>query len=195
MKFLRIAIAAAALAAIGAPVAAQYVSSSDEFVTAVRDRDGGKATQLIQANPRLIDMRDEKGDTALIVAVSRSDEDYTAFLLSHGADPNVAAKNGDTPLMAAVRDGFEQGAEWLLSKGAKVDATNRMGETALIVAVQQRKVPLVKLLLAAGADPDKTDSAAGLSARDYATRDNRARDIQRAIEAKKPKTAAAPAIR
>ena len=125
MKFLRIAIATAALAALGAPAAAQYVSSSDEFVTAVRDRDGSKATELIQANPRLIDMRDEKGDTALIVAVSRSDEDYTAFLLSHGADPNVAAKSGDTPLMAAVRDGFEQGVEWLLSKGAKVDVTPR----------------------------------------------------------------------
>ena len=52
-----------------------------------------------------------------------------------------------------------------------------MGETPLIVAVQQRQPPIVKLLLAAGADPDKTDSAAGYSARDYAKRDSRAREI------------------
>jgi uncharacterized protein len=50
---------------------------------------------------------------------------------------------------------------------------------------------LVRLLLAAGANPDKTDNAAGLSARDYAARDTRSRDILQAIEAKKPKPAAA----
>jgi hypothetical protein len=46
-------------------------------------------------------------------------------------------------------------------------------------------------LLAAGANPDKTDNAAGYSARDYAARDNRSRDIFKLIEAKKPKPAAA----
>ena len=66
-----------------------------------------------------------------------------------------------------------------------------MGETALIVAVQQRQLPMVRTLLAAGANPDKADSAAGLSARDYAARDTRSRDILQAIEAKKPKAAAA----
>jgi ankyrin repeat protein len=68
-----------------------------------------------------------------------------------------------------------------------------MGETALIVAVQQRQLGIVRTLLARGADPDRTDSAAGLSARDYAERDGRSRDILRMIESKKPKTAAAAA--
>ena len=80
---------------------------------------------------------------------------------------------------------FAQAAEWLLQVGAKVDAANRMGETALIVAVQQRDTRMVKLLLRNGADPDKTDSAAGYSARDYAKRDSRARDILQAINAAK----------
>lgn len=62
-----------------------------------------------------------------------------------------------------------------------------MGETALIVAVQQRQAPIAKLLLEAGANPDKTDNAAGLSARDYAKRDSRSRDILALIEStKKP---------
>ena len=39
----------------------------------------------------------------------------------------------------------------------------------------------------AGANPDKPDSAAGYSARDYAARDNRGRQILQLIEAKKPK--------
>jgi ankyrin repeat protein len=64
-----------------------------------------------------------------------------------------------------------------------------MGETPLIIAVQQRETPIVRLLLDAGADPDRTDAAAGYSARDYATRDTRARDILKLIEDKKPKPA------
>ena len=66
-----------------------------------------------------------------------------------------------------------------------------MGETALITAVQQRQTPIVRLLLNAGADPDKADHAAGYSARDYAQRDNRARDILQLIQAKRPKAAPA----
>ena len=66
-----------------------------------------------------------------------------------------------------------------------------MGETALILAVQQHQIAIARALLAAGANPDKTDNAAGYSARDYARRDNRARDILKMIEATKPKPAAA----
>jgi ankyrin repeat protein len=125
------------------------------------------------------------------VAITERNEDYTAWLLNQGADPNLGGKGGDTPLIAAARAGYEEAAEWLLGQGAKVDGTNRMGETPLIIAVQQREAPLVKLLLSSGADPDKADAAAGLSARDYAVRDNRSREILQAIQAKKPKPARA----
>ena len=187
MKSFRIAVVWIAFAGVTVPAAAQYLSQGDEFVEAVRSRDGNKVTELLQAHPNLVDTKDEKGDTALIIALSRSDEDFTAFLLNKGADPNAAGRGGDTPLIAAARVGYEEGVEWLLSQGAKVDMPNRQGETALIVAVQQRQAPIVKLLLASGADPDKTDNAAGLSARAYAARDPRARDILNLIQAKKPK--------
>jgi ankyrin repeat protein len=74
----------------------------------------------------------------------------------------------------------------LISRKAKVNLANRMGETPLIVAVQQRHLPIVRLLLAAGADPDEADTAAGYSARDYAKRDTRSRDILKLIETSKP---------
>jgi ankyrin repeat protein len=65
----------------------------------------------------------------------------------------------------------------------------------LIVAVQLRQIPIVRFLLNHGADPDKVDAAQGFSARDYATRDNRSRQILQLIEAKKPKPAAAAAAK
>jgi ankyrin repeat protein len=112
-------------------------------------------------------------------------------MLNKGADPNVAGKAGDTPLIAAARVGFQQGAEWLIALGAKVNASNRMGETPLILAVQGRNLPIVRMLLAHGADPDKSDSVAGFSAREYAERDSRSREILNAINKEKPKTASA----
>ena len=191
MKSLKFVLPAITLIAIGAPALAQLNSDSDQFVEAVEKRDGDKATDLIQSKPRIVDSRNAKGDTALIIAINRSDPNWTGFLLNKGADPNLAGRGGDTPLIAAARIGFEDAAEWLIGMGAKVDGTNRMGETALIVAVQQRQIPLIKLLLEKGANPDKTDTAAGYSAREYAARDTRSRQILQLIEAKKPKAASA----
>ena len=190
MKWLKFA-ALAAFVASSAPILAQTGMSGIDFVNAVRARDGNKATQLLEAHPTgLVDTRDGDGNTGLIISVARGDVDWTAFMINHGADPNLPGKGGDTPLIAASRIGFEEGAAWLLEVGAKVDLANRMGETPLIIAVQQRRVPIVRLLLEAGANPDKTDSAAGLSARDYAARDPRARDILSLIQAKRPKAGA-----
>jgi ankyrin repeat protein len=194
-KFGIATLAAAAFAIVSVPAAAQLGIGFEslDFVKAVKDRDGDKATQLLNEKPAstLVNARDGDGNTALIIAIARKDPEWTGFLLNKGADPNLGGKAGDTPLIVAARYGFGDAVEWLLSLGAKVDGTNRMGETALITAVQQRQTPVVRQLLEAGADPDKADHAAGYSARDYAQRDTRSRDILQLIQAKKPKTASA----
>jgi ankyrin repeat protein len=195
MKSLKFALAAVGLTLIAAPAIAQDIGrgpDSQQFVDAVLKRDGDMATQLIEDHPSIINARDSNGDTALIIAIKRGDRDWTGFLLHKDADPNAAGAAGDTPLIAAARVGFDEAAEWLLGLGAKVDEDNKMGETPLIVAVQQRDTRLVNLLLDHGANPDKADSAAGYSARDYAKRDPRAREILVMIDNKKPKDATAP---
>jgi ankyrin repeat protein len=186
-------IVAAAL--LTAPLAAQQLTTAGyDFVEAVKKSDGNKATEVLATHPGgIVNTKDGDGNTGLIIAISRSDEQWTGFLLNKNADPNLAGKGGDTPLIAASRVGFESAVQWLLALGAKVDTANRMGETPLIIAVQQRATPVVRMLLNAGANPDKTDAAAGYSARDYATRDPRAREILKLIEDKKPKSAAAAA--
>jgi len=189
MKCLKLALTALALAGVAAPAAAQSTGSQGyQFVDAVRSADGDKAMQIFQsAGPRIVDAKDAKGDTALIAAIGNGDDTFTAFLLKQGADVNLAGAGGETPLIAAARKGYEDAVGWLIGLGAKVNTANRRGETPLIIAVQQREPRIVKMLLQAGADPDKSDSVAGFSARDYATRDTRSREIQQMIQAAKPK--------
>lgn len=188
MKSLNIALAGLSLLTVASQAVAQHTGlEGQDFVKAVHDRDGDKANQLFNSVGKgIVDAKDGSGNTALIAAITNSDERFVGFLLNQGADPNLAGAGGDTPLIAAARVGYDDAVEWLLGERAKVDQPNRMGETPLIIAVQQRESRIVRLLLEQGANPDKSDSAAGYSARDYAKRDNRARDILQMIESRKP---------
>jgi ankyrin repeat protein len=184
-------------ALIAAPALAQNLTTPGyDLIDAVKKRDGDKATQVLASHPPgLVNTKDGSGDTPLIIAIERSDDTWTGFLLNKGADPNLAGNGGDTPLIAAARVGFQEAMDWLIGLGARVDTPNKMGETPLIIAVQQREAPIVRFLLKHGADPDKADHAAGYSARDYAARDGRARDILMMINDAKPKPGTAAAAK
>jgi len=191
MKNWRLAAVAITLAVASVPVLGQSMGLDGiTFVKAVRESDNDKAVPLLTSRPGVVNARDDSGDTALTVAIARRDTTWTDFLLGRGANPDQPGRNGDTPLIVAARVGFLDAAEQLIARKAKVNAANRMGETALIVAVQQRQRDVAELLLDHGADPDKTDNAAGYSARDYAKRDPRAREILGLMDAQA--TTAAP---
>ncbi len=165
------------------PAKAQF-SDSYQFLKAVRDRDGATASEYINSpGSNIINTRDRStGDTALHIATQRRDQTWMMFLLQKGAKPDIENDEGITPLMLTVLLRYHDGARSLLSGGAAVDATNRSGETALIRAVQLKDVEMVRLLLNNGANPDRIDTVAGLSARDYATRDRRSNIIAQEIE-------------
>ncbi len=169
-------------------LASAQFSDSYNFLKAVRDRDGSKATDLLsKPGTVIVDTRDvSTGETALHIVVKRRDATWLAFLLARGAKPDIRDRDGNTPLIAATQIGFVEAADMLLKRRAQVDATNGQGETALILAVQQRDLAMVRLLLASGANPTRTDRAAGMSALDYARRDSRAAVILKLLEDAKP---------
>jgi uncharacterized protein len=185
-----------ALAALATPALAQF-SDSYNFLKAVRDADGAKVTQIIsKPGSVIIDTRDQAtGDSALHIVTRRRDAAWINFLLGHGAKPDIRDKRGDTPLMIAVQLRFIEGATALLVRKASVDMANSSGETPLIRAVQNRDLTLVRALLGAGANPAKADTIAGMSARDYATRDTRTPALLKAIDEAKPvKPKAGPSL-
>lgn len=172
-------------AVLTAPPALAQFRGGYAFIQAVESRDGTKATDALKEDPSLINTRHpERGETALAIAAKRRDIQWVRFLLSKNADASIADRQGVTPLMHTALINFTDGAEALLDRKAPVDQTNRRGETALILAVQNKNGAMVRLLIGRGANADKADHIAGMSARDYAKRDDRSGQILALLDAK-----------
>lgn len=153
-----------------APLQAQMQRDGYKFLEAVKKRQGDDVTQMIEEpGSILVNTRDvTSGETALHIVTQRRDAVWVRFLLSKGANPNIADKNGTTPLQLAAQLGFTEGVEILADRGAQVDVSNSTGETPLISAVHRRDSGLVRLLISKGANADRADNS-GRTARDYAT--------------------------
>lgn len=189
-----IGVTVTGMAVSSAPAAAQMFSAGYQFLEAVRERDGTKATELLggPGGATLVNTRDvTSGETALHIVVARRDMVWIRFLLQRRADSNIANREGLTPLMAATQIGFIDGVQALVGGGARVNGTNSRGETPLHIAVQRRDLPTVQALMALGADATIQDSVTGKSPLDYAREDGRSASIVAALTAP-PRSPAAP---
>ena len=194
-RHILISLTTVALAAVAAPAAAQF-SDSYNFLNAVRQADGEKATKALQGiKGTIVNTRDyTTGETALAITIKRRDLTWSSFLLGKGADPNIRDAQGNSPLHIAAQLGFTEGAELLLGQRAQVNLANNSGETPLIIAVQQRNTAMVRLLLANGANPKQPDRIAGKSARDYAVDDPRAAAVLKIIDESKTEVKPKPKL-
>lgn len=157
---------------LASPAQAQF-SDGYKFLEAVKKKDAGKVTELLnEPGSTIINARDlVSGAGALHIVTERRDLVWIRFLVAKGANPNSRDKKGVTPLVVASRLGFLEGVQELILAGARVDESNDAGETPLISAVHRRDISMMRVLLKAGADPDRNDNS-GRSARDYAVLDD-----------------------
>ncbi len=112
-------------------------------------------------------LRNEKGDSLLMLAGYHGHREVVRLLLDHGADTELGNDRGQMPLGAACFKGDEAVVTLLLDGGAALDGHGPDGRTALMLAAMFDRTGMVDLLLARGADPDRQD-AAGATAADLA---------------------------
>jgi ankyrin repeat protein len=83
------------------------------------------------------------------------------YLLSHGANINLAGGRHGCALQASVCQGKDEIPEFLLEHGANVNAEGGKYGTALIAAAEKGRWAIMKLLLEKGADVNRTSKEYG----------------------------------
>jgi len=85
-----------------------------------------------------VNLRNERGDTALIIAACEGRTHIGLFLLRSHADYNAQEKYGNTALHEAVLWKHKQFVKMLLDYFPRTDIKNAGGNTALMLAEQEK---------------------------------------------------------
>ena len=102
---------------------------------------------LNAGNQENLDIQDENGNTALILAALCGHVKCVEVLLQKGASADHQNKYGNTALILAALYGHVQCVEVLLQKEASVDHQNKYGNTALIATARGGHINIVRNLL------------------------------------------------
>jgi hypothetical protein len=124
---------------------------ADDLLEAFKRHDLTMISQLLNANPTLVNAPLNGGMTLLMLT---GDRDYGIARMAVDAGANVNAQdiNGNTPLHYAAYYDSRKIAELLVSHKAYIDARNFYGDTPLHFAVRQRDRALANYLIHLGAD-------------------------------------------
>ncbi|KAK6983466.1 ankyrin repeat and KH domain-containing protein 1 [Biomphalaria glabrata] len=107
---------------------------------------------LLQDGTRL-ELRDDNGNTPLMICSMRGFPGIVGILLGMSADVNAKNKNGDTALMLATS--MEVIKCLIEDERLHLDEQNSTGNTALMSAIETSHLQKVKLLINAGANPKR----------------------------------------
>ena len=150
-----------------------------EFFAAIKAGDQAEVKRLLDAEPSLMNAKDEHGLSAVLIAAYYQKPDLARLLVQRGAKLNLFeacavgdlarvktlieqrpdlinayAPDGFQPLGLATFFGHTDIVELLLQHGAKVNSASRnsMRVMPLHSAIANRRIEIVKLLLEQGAD-------------------------------------------
>ncbi|KAK3239241.1 hypothetical protein CYMTET_50818, partial [Cymbomonas tetramitiformis] len=105
-----------------------------------------------------VDLRNEKGETALHTAAEHGKPGVIQLLLTGGADKNAASRTQKTSLHLSAERGHEEVLRLLLEASVEIHAVDVLGRTSLHGAVFHNQLAAVQLLLRAGLEVDGADS-------------------------------------
>jgi len=110
-----------------------------------------KINLLIKARADL-NIQDENGNTALILAIQRNYIDIVKLLIEEGANLNIVNSNNVTALIYAVIKNKIDIVELLIKAGADLNIQDNNRSTALKYTIMFNEINIAKLLIENGAD-------------------------------------------
>jgi len=163
----------------------------DDIHKVIIDGDLNKVKERIEADPALLELKDDNGNTPLISACLNRQVEVANFLIDKGADVKARGRfnfttlawasrvhdqdtaiirrlidegadvNAQSPLHWAALEGCYQVAKLLIDNGANVNAVGNNGVTPLHRAAQGGYLDVAKLLIEHGADVNSFDKYNG----------------------------------
>ncbi|KAK6983594.1 ankyrin repeat and KH domain-containing protein 1 [Biomphalaria glabrata] len=109
--------------------------------------------QFLLKDGSRLELRDNNGNTPLMICSAKGFPEIVSRLLKLGADVNAKNNNGDTALM--LTKSREVIIHLLKNKSLHLDEQNQTGNTALMSAIERSDLQKVKLLIIAGANPNR----------------------------------------
>lgn len=101
---------------------------------------------LIDKGASVNTLSSDNGNSLLMEAVYKGDDEIVNSLIEHGADLNIVNKNGQTALMIAIGAGHEGITGLLLRSGADAAIADLLGMTALQYAELFHKENIIKMI-------------------------------------------------
>lgn len=100
----------------------------------------------IKHHPSLVNMKDDKGNTALLIAAQGKTTDILDTLIKHHASVNYQhPKSGQTALMLAAQNGRLENAKYLLKHDANAAIIDAHGKTVADYAKESNNKDLIAL--------------------------------------------------
>ncbi len=136
---------------------ANYLQTNQKFLHAVTYEDIDSVREKLMNSTPDFQVRDELGNTALVVALIDKNFEIAKLLIEHGADVNGLNVFKDTLLVNAIGEKDKEVVSFLIEAGADVNAKGYIGYTPLIEVVEEENDEIVKLLIQAGVDVNLRD--------------------------------------
>jgi ankyrin repeat protein len=126
-----------------------------------------KCLQLLVERGADVNLRNEDGNTALIIAAEYGRYDCVKYLIDHGANVNIRNFAGDSALIYAAKNGHYECLKKLFNQSTDVDISGDLA-TSLLYAAKYNYFSCVRYLVNCGAAANITLDGDGYSTVDYA---------------------------
>ncbi|OAE29963.1 hypothetical protein AXG93_669s1120 [Marchantia polymorpha subsp. ruderalis] len=144
--------------------------------------------EVLDLDPLVVDAADERGCTAMHVAVAMKRPELVQILLEYKANLELRNKAGQSALQLAAQAGEALIAELLLANGAATESANAFGWTALHCATVKGHCAVMRLLLDGHANIDAHTHSHGRGRGPQALRPSAAREALQYVRNSRDRT-------